>query len=315
MAEAESRPPEAGSTGTGASGTDPYRIPLYIQDPAGDLYHAEPMSDTLVRDFAADFFEERGWPTRGPDGRPQRGVVERVDPECPERTERLNSNQTLHNAGVRAGDTLQVLPESVAGAVNPQDRLRALVVDQREVLALVAADPEHLAVKSNADHAPTRYELTFRYTGVKLGDRNNPEQTNDHRVEILLPADYPLVAPLVRWLTPIFHPNISVRGHVCLGVLAERYLPGLGLAYLVRMLSDIARYRNYDLHGVFNMEAATWVRSPEGQATILGLGGVPEEQPLDHLLATARQLVRDAGRQRTRFTRVNRFAAFDEDAE
>jgi len=310
MSEAKQRPAGAGAGGTGPPGHDPYDIRLFIEDPAGDRYSAQARSDMLVRDLAADYFEERGWPTRGSNGRPQRGVVELVDAENPERSQRLPGDQTLHDAGVRDEDTLLMLPESVAGAVNPQDRLRALVVDQREVKALAASDPQQITVTTNADHAPTRYELTFRYTGVKLGDRG-PELSSEHRIEIVLPADYPLVAPIVRWLTPIYHPNIDVRGNVCLGVLAERYLPGLGLAYIVRMLIDIARYRNYDLHGVYNVEAATWARSAEGQTTILALGGNPEEQPLDALLEMARRLERDAGRQRTRFTRVNRF---DEDA-
>ncbi len=227
-----------------------------------------------------------------------------MDPENLERTNRLNPNNTLGEAGVRDNDTLRVLPESIAGAVNPHERLRALVVDQREVQALVASDPQHLTVKTNADHAPTRYLLTIRYPGVKPGDREDAELTDEHQVEIALPAAYPLSAPVVRWLTPIFHPNIShVGGHVCLGVLAERYLPGLGLAYLVRMLIDMARYRNYDLDGVYNLDAARWVRSAEGQETILRLDGVPEEQPLDAQLNQART----EGRPRTRFTRVNRF--------
>lgn len=307
MSESAQRPPGARTAEPASAGPEPYPIRFYIEDPAGDVYRAEALSSTLVRDVATDFFEERGWPTRDQAGRPQRAVVERVDPENPERTSRLNSNHTLHDAGVRDEDTLRVLPESVAGAVNPQERLRALVVDQREVQALVDADPEHLSVKTNADHAPTRYELTMRYAGVKMGDRG-PERTDEHRVEIFLPADYPLGAPVVRWLTPMFHPNISARGAVCLGVLAERYLPGLGLAYIVRMLLDIARYRNYDLHGVYNMDAAVWAESDTGQEVIQQLGGIPKEEPIDSLIKAARRLADEATRQRTRFERVDRFS-------
>jgi ubiquitin-protein ligase len=304
MAEPEQIPHSAGGSGGGEQSSSrsgaAYNIRFYIEDPAGDVYRAEALSTTLVRDVASDFFEERRWPTRGPNGQPMRGVVERIDPENADRTERLNSNHTLEEAGVRDEDTLRVLPESVAGAVNPHERLRALVVDQREMLELAASDPEHIQIKTNADHAPNYYEVTLRYTGIKLGDRG-PAPTNEHRVEIFLPAGYPLQAPVVNWLTPIFHPNISMRGSVCLGILAERYLPGIGLAYIVRMLIDIVRYRNYDLQGVYNVDARTWAQSPEGQELILGIGGVPEEQPMDVLL----EQLRTAGRQRTRFTRLN----------
>jgi len=309
MAEPEQIPPRVGSGGgdeqpSSRSGAA-YPIRFYIEEPAGNLYEAEALSTTLVRDVASDFFEERGWPTRGPNGQPMRGVVERLNPANPERTTRLNPNHTLEEAGVRDQDTLRVLPESVAGAVNPHERLRALVVDQREVLELAASDPERIQVRTNADHAPNYYEVTLRYTGVKLGD-HGPELTSEHRVEIILPADYPLQAPVVNWLTPIFHPNISARGDVCLGILAERYLPGIGLAYIVRMLIDIARYRNYDLHGVYNLDACKWAQSPEGQKMIRQIGGAPEEQPMDVLL----EQLRKVGRPRTRFTPMH---ADDED--
>lgn len=307
MSQPERSTPE-GKPG-GAQGGQPYSIRFYIEEPSGDTYRAEALSDTLVRDIAADFFEERGWPTRDQAGRPQRAVVERVNPDDPARSDRLNPNQTLADANVRDEDTLRVLPESVAGLVSPHDRLRALVVDHREVLAL-AESQEHagrLVVKTNADHAPTRYELTIRYPGVRLGERGAPERTDEHRAEIVLPADYPLGAPLVRWRTPIFHPNINARGNVCLGVLADRYLPGLGLAYIVRMLIDIARYRNYDLHGVYNLEAAEWALSQEGQRTIKDLGGVPLEEPMDMLLESIRRYER-AERPLRSLQRVDRSA-------
>jgi ubiquitin-protein ligase len=301
--------PQAPDEAAGQTGDEnPYSLRFYIEDPAGDIYRAEALSNTLVRDVATDFFEERAWATRDQAGRPQRAVVERVDPDNPERSTRLRPDQTLHDAGVQQEDTLRVLPESVAGAVEPHERLRALVTDHREVLALRDEDPEHIKIETNADHAPTHYTIAFGYPGIRLGDDSRPQITREHRVEILLPADYPLEAPLVRWLTPIYHPNISQRGIVCLGVLAERYLPGLGLAYIVRMLRDIVRYRNYDLHGVYNREAADWARSSEGQAVIQQLDGVPEEQPLDMLLEVARQAWRNEQRQRTRFKRVDRFA-------
>jgi hypothetical protein len=109
----------------------------------------------------------------------------------------------------------------------------------------------------------------------------------------------------VRWLTPIFHPNIHPRGGVCLGVLRERYTPGVGLAYLVRMLRDIVQYRNYDLEGVLNGEAARWAQSEEGQQMIVEtLKGVPAE----HLLGIAADQEQRAARgQRVRFTPWNRF--------
>ncbi len=80
----------------------------------------------------------------------------------------------------------------------------------------------------------------------------------DHRVEIKLGASYPLTVPELRWLTPIFHPNISEIGMVCLGGFGSHWVPSLRLDALVGMLWDMARYFNYDIRSPYNRDAALW---------------------------------------------------------
>jgi ubiquitin-protein ligase len=79
-----------------------------------------------------------------------------------------------------------------------------------------------------------------------------------HRVEIKLGASYPLTVPEIRWLTPIFHPNISEIGMVCLGGFGSHWVPSLRLDALVAMLWDMARYFNYDIRSPYNRDAALW---------------------------------------------------------
>ncbi|MCG8352548.1 MAG: TraG/TraD/VirD4 family protein [Chloroflexales bacterium] len=74
MAEPEHTSAHGGAEQPPPGRREPYNIRFYIEDPAGDVYGAEALSTTQVGDVAADFFEERGWPTRGPNGQPQRGV-------------------------------------------------------------------------------------------------------------------------------------------------------------------------------------------------------------------------------------------------
>lgn len=81
---------------------------------------------------------------------------------------------------------------------------------------------------------------------------------SQHRVEIRLGASYPLTAPEIRWLTPIFHPNISEIGMVCLGGFGSHWVPSLRLDALVGMLWDMARYYNYDIRSPYNRDAALW---------------------------------------------------------
>lgn len=207
-------------------------------------------------------------------------------------------------------DTLRILPESPAGLFNPHERLRALVVDQREVQQLADADPQ-IEIKTNTAHAPTAYELTFHCPGIAQAADGQIERIDQHVVHITLPADYPVSAPQVRWQTPIFHPNVFYHnthlpqnGTVCLGELMDRYLPDLGLAYIVRMLRDIAQYRNYNTTSAYNGVAAKWAQSAEGQHAIAAIGGAPLNEPHDTL---ARQERRRQLGQVARFTPGNRF--------
>ena len=65
--------------------------------------------------------------------------------------------------------------------------------------------------------------------------------------------------PELRWLTPIYHPNISEIGMVCLGGYGTHWVPSLHLDELCGMLWDMARYHNYDIRSPYNREAALWV--------------------------------------------------------
>ena len=80
-----------------------------------------------------------------------------------------------------------------------------------------------------------------------------------HEVEIKLGASYPRTMPEIRWLTPIYHPNISEIGMVCLGGYGTHWVPSLNLDELCGMLWDMARFHNYDIRSPYNREAALWV--------------------------------------------------------
>lgn len=82
-----------------------------------------------------------------------------------------------------------------------------------------------------------------------------------HEVEIRLGASYPRSMPDLRWRTPVFHPNISSSGSVCLGGYGKHWVPSLRLDELCHMLWDMVRFENFDINSPFNREAAGWAQS------------------------------------------------------
>ncbi|WP_435019279.1 ubiquitin-conjugating enzyme E2 [Tundrisphaera sp. TA3] len=104
---------------------------------------------------------------------------------------------------------------------------------------------------------PQQYLITFQ--GKSLArDRGKVVARDQHQVEIKLGAGYPRTMPEVRWLTPIYHPNISEIGMVCLGAYGTHWVPSLALDELCVMLWDMARFQNYDIRSPYNREAAQW---------------------------------------------------------
>ncbi len=102
--------------------------------------------------------------------------------------------------------------------------------------------------------------LRFKGKGIcRLAGKINPR--TEHQIEIKLSASYPRTIPELRWITPIYHPNVSEIGMVCLGAYGTHWVPGLMLDELCVMLWDIARYYNYDLRSPYNREAALWAAS------------------------------------------------------
>jgi len=141
-----------------------------------------------------------------------------------------------------------------------------------------------------------RYLIEFH--GQSLAREKGKVVLRDrHEVEIKLGSAYPRTMPELRWLTPIYHPNISEIGLVCLGGYGTHWVPSLHLDELCQMLWDMARYQNYDIRSPYNREAALWAANQTTfafpidprplRALRAALGGI-EEPPAQPVAAEPR---------------------------
>jgi hypothetical protein len=264
------------------------KITLFIESPDGQRFECEVDSDTKLNKLAADFFQDRNWPETDARGRGQRAVVDLVDPKWPDRTKRLRGEQTINNAGLFDGAILRVFPESIAGVVSEDARISALSGDFNEITVLTGWNKRiSFEAENYFRNAPSIYKVTLDYPSfVRLSDDGHtPVILGNHRCEIELGAGYPRQAPRVKWLTPIFHPNINPENHmVCLGVLMDRYLPSLGLGRLVTMLAEMVQWRNFDAANCFNVRAGEWAADPNHWQYIYDIGGSPFQGPIQDLL-------------------------------
>jgi effector-associated domain 1 (EAD1)-containing protein len=286
-----------------APGTPDYVLRyLSVQGPDGrsfrfsDVPSATPVG-SVASELVGQYTEGQGLP-----GGDQPTVVEHVEPAGPRR---MNPDSTLAEEGVTEGARLRVGFERRAAAVNPLDRRDALFRVRNQLLEYAETHPGFI-VRPNSPALPTEYDLEFSQPSFGPPEirGEEPPEISAHQLSIVLPPDFPIVAPRVRWTSKIFHPNVYptyesdklranpyAHGLVCLGTLAESYQPSLEFGELCATLVDIAGYRNYSvfvpsddavdertgqplLRGDYYDEAAArWAYTPLGQERILGIGG------------------------------------------
>lgn len=190
-------------------------------------------------------------PPTGPDGR---SIVYNLDHK--KSGKRLGDDDTLRSAGVEAGDNLRLIPTPTAGS-STHIRLKRLQADYDRVREL-AANSEFIRIIETEGNPPEKYLIEFTCRGVaSIDGRGQPVITEQHRVGIYLHATYPREMPGMKWLTPIFHPNIGRSGAVCIDV----WYASKSLDELVFMLGEMVQYKNHNPSSPLNPDAAGWAAS------------------------------------------------------
>lgn len=140
---------------------------------------------------------------------------------------------------------------------------------------------------------PEQYLICFMCKGLAEPDIISEE----HIVGVYLHAEYPIKPPIVRWLTPIYHPNILIpnrmtfkhpetgeamsmdemrglmeeaeveipeymqhsnEGRVCLDTLDLNWAPSVTLDRLCIELAEMIQYKKYNLGDPLDQDAAEW---------------------------------------------------------
>jgi hypothetical protein len=135
------------------------------------------------------------------------------------------------------------------------DRLAA----EWESLRALAGNSNVFDFEAHGD-PPDRYTIEFRGRGICRDMAAGGEMgfRDVHRIDIRLPFAYPQSPPDIRWLTPIFHPNVSYSGFINITDVGLNWDRDLGLDVLCERLWDVARMAFVDLEGASNYAAKNW---------------------------------------------------------
>jgi len=232
--------------------------------PSGGARTAEVPDDVPVRDLMTELISMLKLPTIGPDGRP---MSYRMDSKALGRE--LKEDETLAEASIPDGDRLMLTADITAGGtpVGETPRMRRLRGDY-ELMRELDARSDLISFAASSPHPhlpPERYIVTFKCKSIIAVDRQgNPKYGEHHQVEIYLHNQYPHRWPGMKWLTPIWHPNINhLNGSVCID--AAWWAASRSLDRLVVMLGEMLQFKNYHDDPTkppfpWDAEAARWSR-------------------------------------------------------
>jgi ubiquitin-protein ligase len=241
-------------------------INVTIVLPSGGARAAEIPDDVKVHDLMGELASLLELPTVGPDGRP---MGYRLDSKALGRE--LKDGETLAVAGIPENDRLMLTADITAGAVissvSSSPRMRRLKADF-ELMQELAARSDLISFRSTASAPnvpPERYIVTFLCKSIIDVDRaGEPKYGNHHQVEIYLHNQYPQRWPGMKWLTPIWHPNINhINGSVCID--AAWWTASRSLDRLIIMLGEMLQWKNFHDDPTkppfpWDAEAARWSR-------------------------------------------------------
>jgi ubiquitin-protein ligase len=199
-----------------------------------------------IGDLLSEFTSLLQLPTVGPDGRP---MTYRLDSKALGRE--LKEDETLASAIVPDGDRLMLTADITAGAgsnvVSESPRMRRLRADY-ELMQELSSRTDMISVTAQSPRPnlpPERYIVTFKCKSIVGIDKSgNPKFADHHQVEIYLHNQYPQRWPGMKWMTPIWHPNINhLNGSVCID--AAWWTASRSLDRLVIMLGEMLQWKNF----------------------------------------------------------------------
>lgn len=232
--------------------------------PSGGARTAEVPDDVEIKELLSELVALLELPTIGPDGRP---MDYRLDSKALGRE--LQEEETLETAGVPEEDRLILTADITAGAVSvdKSPRVRRLRADHERMRVLEGRSSliQFEAQSVRPGIPPERYIVSFKCKSIiGINKRGEPKFGERHQVEIYLHNQYPQRWPGLRWLTPIWHPNINhINGSVCID--AAWWTAARSLDRLVIMLGEMLQYKNFHDDPTkppfpWDPEAARWCR-------------------------------------------------------
>lgn len=88
---------------------------------------------------------------------------------------------------------------------------------QNELMQLMVSDTPGISAfpVSDAD--------LLNWTGTLTGPEGTVYEDLTFKISLAFPQNYPYTAPTIKFISPMWHPNVDMSGNICLDILKEKW--------------------------------------------------------------------------------------------
>ena len=128
-----------------------------------------------------------------------------------------------------------------------------LSADFEQVKKQLSRYPNIIIIETEGD-PPDRYDIEYNVKGYKTNDDGTVSPANSHKIRITLPFGYPHFSPIVKPLTPVFHPDIDPDAIRIADFWQDNKSLGELILHIGKMICGIC----YQKEKPFNQDAFEW---------------------------------------------------------
>lgn len=82
-------------------------------------------------------------------------------------------------------------------------------------------------------------ENLLKWTATIMGPKGSPFENGIFCLDISFPQNYPFKAPIVKFKTQVYHPNINKNGDICLDILKDQWSPALSISKVLLSICSL----------------------------------------------------------------------------
>lgn len=112
---------------------------------------------------------------------------------------------------------------------------KRIISEVTKLKDMASNDPKFILDKSPVDDPSSNIILG------RILPKSNIYNQAAFQIELKLPAEFPFKAPEIRFVTPIYHPNVDDKGKICVDIInaSESYKPTTPLSDIVKAVANL----------------------------------------------------------------------------